>query len=486
MAASIYDWSITAGNNATADADINWSEGMFPSVVNDSARQMMGRLAEYVGDNGIRIAAGTANAITLTTNAAITVPPQGMTVAFKALASNTGAVTLGLNGGGGRRLRKIFAGNTDAVDLDAADITAKGVYIAHYDPAANSGAGAWILINPTNSKEIQKVADNYVKKSGGTMTGTLNLSGANLCINNSGNRVLFFQDENLVETGYIASFGSGGIVIRNSSAPTNQSWTFNNDGTLVLPNATPTNNSHAASKGYVDQGVSAATNNANGRVSKSGDAMTGPLTGTSLSMSGDVSGRLQHADQGGYLLIGSFGSSYGSGQARVWWNNNDGVLTVQPPSSGSTPVATVSTGYVTLANTPTSNSHAVRLSDLNNGLSAKFNSPTGSSSQYLRGDGVPAAMNAAAVGLGNVNNTSDANKPISTATKNYVDNQIATCVTNTRMSAESYTGSITPTNTWRAPESAVVTGLQLAGGSTAIGGYYRVLQVYINGAWRNF
>src|SRR5690606_32883523 len=132
--ASIYDWSTTPGNNATADADINWSEGMFPSVVNDSARMMMARLAEWVKDQGILTATGSANAITLaTSNATITTAPHGMTVSFKAAATNTGAVTLALNGGGSKPLRKVFAGDTDATGLDAGDITAKGVYVAHFD-----------------------------------------------------------------------------------------------------------------------------------------------------------------------------------------------------------------------------------------------------------------------------------------------------------------------------------------------------------------
>ncbi|PWL17039.1 hypothetical protein DKP76_13445 [Falsochrobactrum shanghaiense] len=61
--ASIYDWSTTPGNNATADADINWSEGMFPSVVNDSARMMMTRLAEWVKDQGILTAMGSATGV---------------------------------------------------------------------------------------------------------------------------------------------------------------------------------------------------------------------------------------------------------------------------------------------------------------------------------------------------------------------------------------------------------------------------------------
>ncbi|KAB2733638.1 hypothetical protein [Brucella intermedia] len=44
-----------------------------------------------------------------------------------------------------------------------------------------------------------------------------------------------------------------------------------------------------------------------------------------------------------------------------------------------------------------------------------FAIPTGTTAQYLRGDGSTAAMNKAAVGLGNVDNTSDVNKPVSTA-----------------------------------------------------------------------
>jgi len=42
---------------------------------------------------------------------------------------------------------------------------------------------------------------------------------------------------------------------------------------------------------------------------------------------------------------------------------------------------------------------------------------TGTSAQYVRGDGQLAALNKASVGLGNVDNTSDAEKPISTATQ---------------------------------------------------------------------
>lgn len=175
--ASIYDWSTTAGNNATADADINWSEGQFPSTVNDSARQMMGRQAEWLKDNGIVAATGTANAIALGLADSLTTPVNGMTVGFKALASNTGAVTLSINGGGGLPLRKVFPGTAEAVALDANDIAQSGVYLAHYDASANAGVGAWIIINPTNTAKFA-ASDNYLKLSGGTMTGPIALAGA--------------------------------------------------------------------------------------------------------------------------------------------------------------------------------------------------------------------------------------------------------------------------------------------------------------------
>ena len=41
--------------------------------------------------------------------------------------------------------------------------------------------------------------------------------------------------------------------------------------------------------------------------------------------------------------------------------------------------------------------------------------PTGSTSQYFRGDKSLATLNAGAVGLSNVNNTADSAKPVSTA-----------------------------------------------------------------------
>lgn len=63
--------------------------------------------------------------------------------------------------------------------------------------------------------------------------------------------------------------------------------------------------------------------------------------------------------------------------------------------------------------------------------------PTGNSSQYLRGDKTLATLNAAAVGLPNVNNTSDANKPVSTAQQAALDLKANQATTYTKTETNS-------------------------------------------------
>ena len=64
---------------------------------------------------------------------------------------------------------------------------------------------------------------------------------------------------------------------------------------------------------------------------------------------------------------------------------------------------------------------AITVDKLNQALSVKFDKPNGTNLQYIKGDGTYGLMNKEAVGLGNVDNTSDLNKPISTATQLALD-----------------------------------------------------------------
>src|SRR3990167_9448888 len=69
MANGVPVWSMTAASNSTADDSINWAESQAPSSVNDSARAMMARIAEWYADtSGNLVLGGTSTAYTLTTN----------------------------------------------------------------------------------------------------------------------------------------------------------------------------------------------------------------------------------------------------------------------------------------------------------------------------------------------------------------------------------------------------------------------------------
>lgn len=150
MAGSIYDWSTTAGTNASADGDINWTEGQLPSTVNDSARTMMKRVAEWVKDHGALTLSGT-DTLTVTANSAFTAYATGRTIIAKVANDNTSTtVTLNVNSIGAKRVKIIGRGGE--LDPQAGDLQA-GMY-AHfvYDAAGNSAAGSWVLLNPANKQ----------------------------------------------------------------------------------------------------------------------------------------------------------------------------------------------------------------------------------------------------------------------------------------------------------------------------------------------
>jgi hypothetical protein len=64
-----YIWSKTAATNGSVDQSIDFAEGMAASAVNDSARALMARVAEYRDDtSGELTTSGTSTAYTLATN----------------------------------------------------------------------------------------------------------------------------------------------------------------------------------------------------------------------------------------------------------------------------------------------------------------------------------------------------------------------------------------------------------------------------------
>jgi microcystin-dependent protein len=105
---AFWKWSRTASSNATADNTVNWAEGMAPSAVNDSARAMMARLAEWRDDvSGTITTAGASTAYTVASNQGFDnfADMNGAMIAFVPHVTNGATVTLNVDGLGAKPLR---------------------------------------------------------------------------------------------------------------------------------------------------------------------------------------------------------------------------------------------------------------------------------------------------------------------------------------------------------------------------------------------
>jgi microcystin-dependent protein len=143
---AFWKWSRTASFNATADNTINWAEGMAPSAVNDSARAMMARLAEWRDDvSGTITTAGTSSAYTVVSNQGFDnfADMNGAMLAFVPHTTSGATVTLNMDGLGGKPLR-----SAPGVELPSGVMVQGTPYVATY----NNSDGAWYLqgftINP--------------------------------------------------------------------------------------------------------------------------------------------------------------------------------------------------------------------------------------------------------------------------------------------------------------------------------------------------
>lgn len=131
MALPFYNWSRTAASNSTADATVNWAEGMAPSAVNDSARAMMASTAGFRDDIAGAIATGgTSTAYTVATYQVFDTLAHlsGQVVAFTPHATNGATVTLNVDGLGAKPLR-----SAPSVELPAGVLVQGTPYVALYN-----------------------------------------------------------------------------------------------------------------------------------------------------------------------------------------------------------------------------------------------------------------------------------------------------------------------------------------------------------------
>jgi hypothetical protein len=117
----IFDWSKTAAANASADSEINWSEGQPRNTINDSARVMMRRVRQFLDDTqGALVTAGgagTPNAYTVTTQSQITAYRTGVGFLVRIHQANTEAATLAVDGLAAKPWRDESGANFQAGDL---------------------------------------------------------------------------------------------------------------------------------------------------------------------------------------------------------------------------------------------------------------------------------------------------------------------------------------------------------------------------------
>lgn len=155
---AFFSWSKTAASNATADSTINWAEGQSPSSVNDSARAMMARTAEYRDDvAGASVTGGSSTAFTLVSNQVFDTLAHmnGQVVGFVPFVSSTNTVgndvTLNVDGLGAKPIRM-----QPGVALPGGTLVSGTPYIVVY----NNSDGVFYLRN---------TVDPYIIPVGGSV-----------------------------------------------------------------------------------------------------------------------------------------------------------------------------------------------------------------------------------------------------------------------------------------------------------------------------
>lgn len=114
MSDSIFAWELPAsvGDNDDADATINFAEGQLPDTVNNSARALMARVAEFRDDLlKHKTTGGSSTAYTVTATQQPASLPDGFALMILPHATNTGACTINVNGLGAKNLRSISGAN---------------------------------------------------------------------------------------------------------------------------------------------------------------------------------------------------------------------------------------------------------------------------------------------------------------------------------------------------------------------------------------
>lgn len=142
---------------------------MDPGSVNNSARSVMAAVKKLAEDTGGGLAAGgTGNAITLTTNQVLSSAhvAAGLTLTFRATATNTGATTINVDSTGAVSCVDQFG-----AALAAGAITSGGIYTVAY----NANTSKWVLMTPAVVPTAAYPAFGLVLLTSGTLSSASTL-----------------------------------------------------------------------------------------------------------------------------------------------------------------------------------------------------------------------------------------------------------------------------------------------------------------------
>lgn len=162
---SIWNWSTTAGDNATADPSINWQEGQPPSTVNNSARAEMAAVKAFIQDQGgYSVLGGSGDAFALTLSQAMTTRSPGL-IGFFATRTNVGAVTLAVDSTTAAPLRAV-----SGTDLSSNQIVVGRFYIVSFNTATTEYIiNGQLALSPA---DLGQVADGTVLSNISGVAGT--------------------------------------------------------------------------------------------------------------------------------------------------------------------------------------------------------------------------------------------------------------------------------------------------------------------------
>lgn len=220
MTPSIFDFLIAPAGNGTADSAINFSEGQQPSTVNDAARQLMGRIAEFRSDLGAIVATtGAADAYLLTANSGFSVPfKAGLIVGCSVHAANTGASTINVNSTGVKSILNRDGGALTAGQLAVGSLLWLISTATEWRAIAISAAAAAAVVPTSNPAALAFGPFTAIASAATTDLGTLTTVGASI----TGSAAITSLGAGTLAWWREGKFAAAGAVLTNSA-------------TLVLP-----------------------------------------------------------------------------------------------------------------------------------------------------------------------------------------------------------------------------------------------------------